>query len=83
MTEPVEQVWTVKHPDSLTMAELDEILSLTGIDITGEGLSWGKVCAALVVWTRRRAGEQVTFDEVYTTLTNKQFRVTNVDPTNG
>jgi hypothetical protein len=79
----VEQVWTIPHPDDLTMAQLDEVTALSGVDPTNPGSAF-KLTAALVTWVRRRDGEpDLTYDEVYATLRNKQIRVTPVDPTNG
>lgn len=78
----VDQVWEIPHPDTLTMAQLDEVLATTGIDIANGGAAGpGHVLAAIVTWTRRKAGETVEFDEVYRTLTNRQIRVTAMDPT--
>ncbi len=78
----VEQTWEVPHPDSLTMAELDQVLALTGIDVQGvDAAQPGRVVAAIVTWHRRKAGETVSFDDVYATLTNRQVRFTTLDPT--
>lgn len=79
----VEASWEVPHPDQLTMAELDEVLEMTGIDIQNAGAgSSGRVLAALVTWHRKRNGEpSVTFDEVYATLRGRQVRLTGLDPT--
>lgn len=80
--QPVETVWEIPHPDSLTMAQLDEVLATTGVDVMGlDGAQVGRVLAAIVTWQRRRNGETVEFDQVYATLTNRQVRVTAVDPT--
>lgn len=82
MAENVVAQWDVPDPNSLTMAELDEVLELTGIDLqAAQNLgSQGRVLAALVTWTRRRAGELVDFDDVYKTLRGNQVRVTRADP---
>jgi hypothetical protein len=77
-------VYEVPHPDSLTFAQLDDVLELTGIDVTearGQARIAGKFLAALVVWARHRAGETVDFDTVYRTMTTNDIRVTRVDPT--
>jgi hypothetical protein len=82
MTEPT--VYEVPHPDTLTFAELDEVMELTGIDIAesrGSKSVAGKVLAALVVWTKHRAGEQVDFDTVYRTMRTNDIRLSRVDPT--
>lgn len=79
--EPIA-VWEVPHPESLTMAELDEVLAVTGVDVAGD-ITWGKMIAALVVWVRRNAGENVTVEDVYRTVKMNQVNVTKVDPTNG
>jgi hypothetical protein len=78
----VEAVWTIPHPDDLTMAELDQVTALSGVDINAPGSAF-RLTAALVTWVRQRAGEPVTYADVYATLKNKQIRVTPVDPTNG
>lgn len=75
----VEQTWQVPHPDTLTMAELDEVLAITGVDVATA--TPGHVIAALVTMVRRKAGETVDFGEVYRTLRNRQVRMTALDPT--
>jgi hypothetical protein len=81
MTDPdVVQVWEVPDPNTLTFADLDEILRLTGIDVPTIGDA-GKVLAALVTWRRAQSGETVSFDEVYKTLTLAHVRVSRMDPT--
>lgn len=83
MTAP-QQTWEIPHPQTLTTADLDEVLELTGVDIMaaqGNLSMGGRVLAALVCWVRNRAGETVTFDEVYRTLVVSNLRVTGVDPT--
>lgn len=83
MTEPqTVAVWEVPHPESLTMAELDEVLAVTGVDVTAD-ITWGKMIAALVVWTRRNNGENVTVEDVYRTVRMSEVKVSKVDPTNG
>lgn len=82
MTEPT--VYEVPHPDTLTFAELDEVMDLTGIDVAesrGSASVAGKVLAALVVWSRHRAGEKVDFDTVYRTMRTSNIRLSRVDPT--
>jgi hypothetical protein len=64
------------------MVELDEVFAASGVDIQSlKANDMGKMLAALVVWVRQKAGEQVTFDEVYRTLTTAQIRTSKVDPT--
>ena len=78
----VDQTWEIPHPDTLTMAQLDQVLALTGVDVAALGPGdVGRVLAAITTWLRRQAGETVSFDEVYATLTTRQVRVTPVDPT--
>jgi hypothetical protein len=74
--------WEIPHPATLTMAELDDIMEATGVDVQAPGATVrpGKVLAAIVVWSRRNAGEILDLDQVYRTLTMESVRF-SVDPT--
>jgi hypothetical protein len=63
--------YTIPVIDNLTLAELDDVVAITGIDVTDPAtrqLRPMKVAAALIVWQANRAGNPVTFDHIYTTL---------------
>jgi hypothetical protein len=69
----LDRTITVPHPSALTIAELDDVLDATGIDVNDPRMSVGKVLAALVTFELRRQGEAVTFDDVY-----QKLRIGNV-----
>lgn len=81
MTDPTVTTWHVPDPTTLTMAELDEVLALTGIDVNNPTVQPGRILAALVCWQRRRNGEPVDFDTVYRTMTTGSVTMTRVGPT--
>lgn len=57
--------------DSLTLAEMDDVLDMTGIDVGDPELRRVrpmKIAAALITWKANRAGDPVTFEHIYTTL---------------
>lgn len=63
--------YTIPAFDELTLAELDDVLELTGIDVSDPGLRLNrpmKIAAALICWQANKNGDPVTFEKIYTTL---------------
>ncbi len=79
--QPGETVtYLIPDPNTLSMADLDEVMALTGVDVVNPdatAVSPGRVIAALVCWQRTRDGEpDLTVDGVYKTLHMGEVRMT-------
>lgn len=63
--------YTIPAYDQLTLAEMDDVLALTGIDVSDpetRTLRPMKIAAALITWQANKSGDPVTFEHIYTTL---------------
>lgn len=55
---------TIKAIHELTYAELDEVYDLTGVDIAEKEVRMSHRMLALEFWARRKAGQDVTYEQV-------------------
>lgn len=63
--------YTIPAYDALTLAEMDDVLEMTGIDVSDPDtrrLRPMRIAAALITWQANRNGDPVTFEHIYTTL---------------
>lgn len=63
--------YTIPAYDNLTLAEMDDVLELTGIDVSDPETRMRRpmrIAAALITWQANRNGDPVTFEKIYTTL---------------
>lgn len=76
--------YSIPAYDQLTLAELDDVLDLTGIDVSDPETRMMrpmKIAAALITWQANKNGDPVTFEHIYTTL--KAADVVQATPQDG
>lgn len=74
--------YTIPAYDSLTLAEMDDVLEITGIDVSDPDtrrMRPMKIAAALITWQANRKGDPVTFDHIYTNLRMSDVVATPLD----
>lgn len=85
-TPTTNEAWPVVDlidGESLTYAEMDEILEETGVSLADPDVSMGRKAAVIEWVSRRRAGQDVDFEEVYHKGSPSLLRtkISKADPT--